>query len=255
MKVFLSYSYSDYQIVQNVRNYLIHHGIDVFDQKNDITTGSNLSSTIYDAINRSDAVLFFVSKNAEKSEWVQQEISLAVANKLKGNNVKLIPIIIEENINIPFFLKDYVSLDISKETNFKDAMLRLIKGLQEEKTTSVEEDQAVKITNIQIAKELLKVKSLEHEEYKKFKSRQIFFITLIATIVSSIVASIGLLVWLTNSEHSQFEWIFAFFIGAAASMLGSILYMKKENHNKRDIINKIDELHDLVRKMEANNDK
>jgi hypothetical protein len=255
MKVFISHTTEDAQIAKKIRNYLVLKGINVFDDKTDISMGSNLASSINEAISSSDAVLFVISKNTEKSMWVNQEMSLAVNNKLKGKDVKLIPVITERNSEIPFFLKDYVYLDLTRGQNFDSGMLRLIESLASDKKTSIAQDLETKVVNIEIEKELLKLKSLEHEEYKKFRSRQMFFITMIATLVSSIVASVGLLGWVAKIEYSNFEWVLAFLVGAAASMLGSLLYMRKERPNKDELLKKMDELHASLKDMEARHDK
>jgi hypothetical protein len=255
MKVLISHTTEDAQIAKKIRNYLVLKGINVFDDKTDISMGSNLASSINEAISSSDAVLFVISKNTEKSMWVNQEMSLAVNNKLKGKDVKLIPVITERNSEIPFFLKDYVYLDLTRGQNFDSGMLRLIESLASDKKTSIAQDLETKVVNIEIEKELLKLKSLEHEEYKKFRSRQMFFITMIATLVSSIVASVGLLGWVAKIEYSNFEWVLAFLVGAAASMLGSLLYMRKERPNKDELLKKMDELHASLKDMEARHDK
>lgn len=255
MKVFISHSNEDAQIAKKIRNYLVHQGIDVFDDKTDISMGSNLTSSINEAISTSDAALFIISKSSEKSRWVHQEMSLAISNRLKGQEIKLIPIVTERNLEIPFFLKDYVYLDISSGHDFEHEMGRLIAGLKINQKTSIQQDLAAKITNIEIEKELLKIKSLEHEEYKKFKARQMFFIAMIATLISSVAASIGLLGWVAKIDFSDLEWAIPFFIGALSSMLGSLLYMRKEKPHKDELIRRIDELHNSLKDMEARRDK
>ena len=182
-------------------------------------------------------------------------MSLAISNKLKGKSVKLIPIVVEKNSEIPFFLKDYLYLDISRDQDFDSGMSRLIDGLRSDKKTSLQQDLEAKITNIEIEKELLKIKSLEHEEFKKFRSRQMFFIAMIATLISSVVVSLGLLGWVAKINYSNFEWIIAFLVGAIASMLGSLLYMRKERPHKDELVRKIDELHNSLKEMEARHDK
>ena len=255
MKVFISHTNEDAQIAKKIRNYLAHSDIDVFDDKTDISMGSNLASSINEAIDASDAVLFIISRNTDKSRWVHQEMSLAISNKLKGKSVKLIPIVVEKNSEIPFFLKDYLYLDMSRGQDFDIGMSRLIDGLRSDKKTSLQQDLEAKVTNIEIEKELLKIKSLEHEEFRKYRSRQMFFIGMIATLVSSIVASFALLGWVAKIEYSNFEWIIAFLGGAMASMFGSLLYMRKEKPHKDDLVRKIDELHNSLKEMEARHDK
>ncbi|KVX03221.1 toll/interleukin-1 receptor domain-containing protein [Shewanella frigidimarina] len=255
MRVFLSHSYEDNDIASKVRNYLAHHDLTVFDDKADIATGASLNASISQAISDSDVVLFFVSKNSEKSQWIQQEMSLAVSNRLKGKDVKLIPIVLDRNAEIPFFLKDYLYLDMSKSKDFDISMKKLVDGIKSNSKTSVKQDLEATVANIEIEKELLKIKSLEHEEFKKFKTRQMFFVSMIVTLVSAIVASVGLLGWLAKVDYSNFEWIIAFLAGAMASMFGSIIYMKKEKPNKNELNKKINDLHEMIKKMEARHDR
>ncbi|HDZ1111610.1 TPA: toll/interleukin-1 receptor domain-containing protein [Klebsiella pneumoniae] len=103
MKVFISYSHADVQMAQRLKNYLLRENIEVLNDKFNVSTGSNVLSSISQAIDNSDAVLFLISKNINKSEWAQQEISLAVTSKLNGRNVKLIPVLIDRHAAIPFF--------------------------------------------------------------------------------------------------------------------------------------------------------
>ena len=266
MKVFISYTSEDARIAQKIRNYLAHSYIDVFDDKADISMGSNLASSINEAIDASDAVLFIISRNTDKSRWVHQEMSLAISNKLNGKSVKLIPIVVEKNSDIPFFLKDYLYLDMTKGQDFETAMSRLIEGLRSDKKTSIQQDLEAKLTNIEFEIELLESKRFKHEEFRRFKSRQLFFIVMIATLVSSLVASFGLLGWVAKIEYSNFELtIMAFLVGAMASMLASLLYMHKERSHKNEMVKKINELnnsleeiyqlHNSVKEMAARHEK
>lgn len=255
MKVFISHSSEDAQIAKNIRNYLAHRDIEVFDDKTDISIGSNLASSINEAISSSDAVLFVISKNTDKSRWVHQEMSLAINNKLKGKEVKLIPIVVEKNSEIPFFLKDYQYLDISKGQDFESGISKIVQSLASDNKTSIEQDLETKVANIEIEKQLLMLKSLEHEEYKKFRSRQMFFTAMIATLISSIAASVGLLGWVANIDYSNFKWIIAFLVGALTSMVGSLLYMRKEQPHKDELKKKIEKLHTTLKDMEARHDK
>lgn len=255
MNVFLSHSYDDNQIAQKVRNYLVHHGLGVFDDKNDIATGANLTASINEAINISDAVLFFISKSSDKSQWVQQEMSLAVSNKFKGKDVKLIPIVIDKSAVVPFFLKDYVYLDMSGSSSFESSMGKLLAGITNEQQTSVEQDLTAKLSSIEIEREYLKLKSLEHEELLKFKTRQMYFVSMIVMIVTIVVTSMVFLGWVAKIDYSDFEWVISFFVGAIASMFAAIAYTNKEKPYREKLIHKIDDLHKSLDKMGVEHDK
>lgn len=253
MNIFLSYSHEDSEVVDKVRNFLASHEITVFNDRTDIGAGESLTASINQAISNSDAVLFFVSKNSEKSQWIQQEMSLAVSDKLKGRNVKLIPVLLDRSVEVPFFLKDYLYLDMSKPADFNSTMARLISGLKETSKSTAKQDLEAKAINIEIEKEILQLKTLEHEELQKYKTRQLFFVSAIVTLISAVFVSVGLLGWLTESENSNLEWILAFVSGSVASLVGSFLYMKKEAPNKEELNKKVNKIYDLVKNMEERN--
>ncbi|CAK2832360.1 TIR domain-containing protein [Vibrio crassostreae] len=253
MNIFLSYSHEDSEVVDKVRNFLDSHEIAVFNDKTDIGAGESLTVSINQAISNSDAVLFFVSKNSEKSQWIQQEMSLAVSDKLKGRDIKLIPVLLDRGVEVPFFLRDYLYLDMSNPADFESTMTRLISGLNETSKSTAKQDLEAKAINIEIEKELLQLKTLEYEELQKYKTRQMFFVSAIVTLISAIFVSVGLLSWLTESENSNLEWILAFVSGSVASLVGSFLYMKKEAPNKQELNKKVNEIYDLVKSMEERN--
>lgn len=254
MKAFLSYTHDDFGIAQKVRNYLVHHQIEVFDDRNEIATGDSLVASINHAINHSDTFLFFVSHKSEKSLWANQELSIALSKKMKGEKAKLIPIIIDKNAEIPFFLRDYVYLDLTSESNFDSSMSKLLSSISSESKTSYGEDLAAKASNIELEKRLLSIRSIEHAEHQKFKTRQMFIVSMIATLVSAVAASIGLLGWLAKIDYLNFEWLIAFIVGAVASMVGSILYMQKEKPHTKELLRKIEELKESLQQKEAQND-
>ncbi|MFQ1225263.1 toll/interleukin-1 receptor domain-containing protein [Klebsiella pneumoniae] len=255
MKVFISYSHADVQMAQRLKNYLLRENIEVLNDKFNVSTGSNVLSSISQAIDNSDAVLFLISKNINKSEWAQQEISLAVTSKLNGRNVKLIPVLIDRHAAIPFFLKDYIYLDMTEGNDFEYSMSLLMKGLMDKQTTSIEDEQAIKIQKINIDREILRIKNIEYENYKNFKTRQMFLIALTTTLFSAFAVSIGLLGWLVKVEYSQLAWLIAFSTGVLVSMVGASLYIRKEMKNRDETIRKIKEAYDSIKNMESLNDK
>ncbi|MFP1821058.1 toll/interleukin-1 receptor domain-containing protein [Lonsdalea quercina] len=255
MKIFLSYAHNDERIAQRIRNYLTHQDMDMIFVMSEMTTGSNLQSSINDAIANSDAVLFIISKNTEKSEWVSQEISLAIYNKTNGKDIKLIPLRVDKNVEIPFFLKNYIYLDLSDDSDFESAMSKLIMGLYKKKTTSTEEELSIQVERIKLEAKYLKLKELQYEEYKKFKNRQVIFITMISMLLSAVMVSISLVGWLAKIEFSQIQLISALLIAVLSSTSGALLYLRKTKSNTSEIKKKIDELGDAVRKMEARHGK
>lgn len=238
MKIFLSYVHNDEHIAQKIRNYLTRHSVDMAFVMSDMTTGSNLQNSINDAIASSDAVLFIISKSAEKSEWMSQEISLAIYNKINGKDIKLIPVRVDKNAEIPFFLKNYIYLDLYDDADFESAMSRLVIGLDKKTTISSEDELSIQAERIKLESEYLKVKELQYDENKKFKNRQVIFITMISMLLSAVIVSISLVGWLAKIDVSQLKFILALLIAVLSSTLGAILYLRKIKSHRHEIIKK-----------------
>jgi len=255
MRVFLSHSVLDTAQAHRIRNYFSHHNTDVSFVMPDMTTGSNLQENIYDSINNSDAILFLISKNTEKSEWMSQEISLATYNKLKGKDIRLIPLLLDKDVEVPFFLKNYLYLDISDNTKFQDAMLKLTHALNKKTNTTMNEELSFQAERIKIEEDYLKIMKLEHQEYKKHQSRQLFLLLMISTTMSAALVSLSLVGWLAKIEFSQFEWIFGLLVGIFSSALGVLFYLKKAKSNRAEILKRIEDLNNTLTKMRAGNDR
>lgn len=104
-----------------------------------------MTSYVSEKISTSDAVLFFISKNSEKSAYLQYEMSIAISNRSNGKKVKLIPVLLDRNVDIPFFLKEFVYLDLSDSAKFEESMEKLLHGLDHVDTVSVNEELSGKI--------------------------------------------------------------------------------------------------------------
>ncbi len=126
-------------------------------------------------------------------------------------------------------------------------MSLLMKGLMDKQTTSIEDEQAIKIQKINIDREILRIKNIEYENYKNFKTRQMFLIALTTTLFSAFAVSIGLLGWLVKVEYSQLAWLIAFSTGVLVSMVGASFYIRKEMKNRDETIRKIKEAYDSIK--------
>ena len=93
MNIFISYAHKDSEIVLPVVAELDKHYNCWIDK--DIVAGSNWRTEITKAISKSKVVLYFASSNSINSTECNKELELAF--KL---NKKVIPIIVEDNINL-----------------------------------------------------------------------------------------------------------------------------------------------------------
>lgn len=95
-KIFISYSHTDRIVVNEVVSLLKKNGHNVWIDDGKIEPSATINSEIQEAINCSDYVIVFLSKQSVCSKWVQQEVYEALYQELKNEKTKLIPIKIEE---------------------------------------------------------------------------------------------------------------------------------------------------------------
>ncbi|HUW34009.1 MAG TPA: toll/interleukin-1 receptor domain-containing protein [Planctomycetota bacterium] len=100
-KVFVSYSSSDLNLANFLKNLLVPHGIDVFVAEDSLLPGASLSAELKARINSCDLFLLLWSRNSRASSWVQQEVGAAVSADKPA-----IPIVLEPGLGLPGFLGD-----------------------------------------------------------------------------------------------------------------------------------------------------
>jgi len=93
LKIFISYSTKDLEKIKPILKHISSiQGTKTFLAEENIEPSSEVIQTIIGKIKSADIFLVFFSKNAKKSEYVQQEIGIA-----KGNNKIIAPILLDSN--------------------------------------------------------------------------------------------------------------------------------------------------------------
>ena len=77
MQVFLSHSTADKPFVNEFNSILTAFGVKTFYDDKDIGIGDDIPGKIYEGIENSDFIMYFISKNSINSKWVQEELSIA----------------------------------------------------------------------------------------------------------------------------------------------------------------------------------
>ncbi len=102
--VFISYSTKDITLVDNIRRALAQYPAQLvhpYVAEYDAAPGTRLDENIKKHLLASDMVCVLWSKNAQKSDWVPQEIGIAeAAGKL------IVPIVLDKGLQLPGFIKD-----------------------------------------------------------------------------------------------------------------------------------------------------
>ncbi|MGB8218516.1 MAG: toll/interleukin-1 receptor domain-containing protein [Candidatus Methanoperedens sp.] len=93
LKIFISYSTNDLEKIKPISKYISNiQGTKIFLAEENMKPSSEVIQTIINTIKSADIFLVFFSKDAKESEYVQQEIGVA-----KGNNIIIIPILLDSN--------------------------------------------------------------------------------------------------------------------------------------------------------------
>ena len=105
MKVFLSHNHQDKEKVRELANRLKVADIAVWLDEESIHPGDSWADKIQEAIESTDAILIAISRHTSRSQWQSSEIAHAIAAR-RYRNMKVIPVLIEQGSELPFFIKD-----------------------------------------------------------------------------------------------------------------------------------------------------
>jgi len=139
--IFLSYSSKDKAFVREIGRRLENEGVSIWLDDAELNIGESLIDRIATAIESVDFVAAVISSNSIHSNWVQKELSLALTREIKGQNVIVLPLLIDD-CEVPNFLKDKLYADFRKpdhrEAAIQQVLLTLsrISGLQKLSSSS-----------------------------------------------------------------------------------------------------------------------
>jgi hypothetical protein len=90
--VFISYAREDAPLAERISDMLRADGQSVFIDQGTLVAGEHFSGQIVRALTNAQAVVVLLSRNANRSKWVEEELRLALE---KGHRV--IPVLLDED--------------------------------------------------------------------------------------------------------------------------------------------------------------
>ncbi len=114
MSLFISYSHKDGEFVDKLVLRLIEKNIKIWKDKWKTLTGDSFVREIQAGIKGATFFGIVLSVNALESEWVTEELRLAVDEESKGGQITILPIRID-NCEIPVSLKDRLYADFRED--------------------------------------------------------------------------------------------------------------------------------------------
>lgn len=101
MIVFISYSHSESQLVEQIARAFTDAGIKYFRDAEHIELGAQLAGSVGEALHNCDVILVVVSSSSLRSHWVPYEIGRAIALRKP-----LIPYVVDLPTDIPQYIRD-----------------------------------------------------------------------------------------------------------------------------------------------------
>lgn len=96
MKIFISYSTKDKQIVRGLEKYISKEMVDTWIDHQAISGGSDLNRVIKQGIDRADIYFLFISQHSLNSDWVEKEIKWAMKKEEQLKYEFIVPVLLEQ---------------------------------------------------------------------------------------------------------------------------------------------------------------
>ena len=125
-QVFLSYSSSDKRAAARVADALRTAGLRVWFDAWELAPGDSIISRINQAVASSDFLVVLLSQKSVESQWVQNELSAAMARELGDRAVTVIPALLED-CDVPPHLAERQWVDLRR--NFEAGVQQLASQL------------------------------------------------------------------------------------------------------------------------------
>jgi hypothetical protein len=91
MRIFISYSAQDKEVVAGIVNRLRQDGHDVWIDSFRIDPGDNIQRKIEEGLEQAEAFVVIVSENSFKSQWVQHEFAAIALQDISKRERRIIP--------------------------------------------------------------------------------------------------------------------------------------------------------------------
>lgn len=116
IKVFLSHSSKDKELVRRIGKDLESYGFDIWLDEKEILIGDSIVDKVDKGLNKSNFVLALLSKASIESGWVKQEIQSALHFHHTDKSIFVIPVLAEE-CEMPHYLAPLKYANLTKDYN------------------------------------------------------------------------------------------------------------------------------------------
>jgi hypothetical protein len=129
MSVFISYSSQDKEFARRLADDLKNYGTTVWFDETELLPGDSIIGTIEAVIDQMAFLIVVLSPQSVVSEWVTQEVRLALHNGISGKRVSVIPVL-RETCQIPGFLRDLKYADMRSDQDYPASLEKLVEKIR-----------------------------------------------------------------------------------------------------------------------------
>ncbi len=126
MPVFISYSHSDKDFVDELAARIVANRGSVWLDRWELKVGDSLIQKVQEAIATSSALLVVLSKASIESEWCKKELSAGLMRELEERRVVVLPVL-KEDCTIPLFLREKLYADF--RTDYDAGLTAVLEGI------------------------------------------------------------------------------------------------------------------------------
>ncbi|TXD36982.1 toll/interleukin-1 receptor domain-containing protein [Lujinxingia vulgaris] len=125
-KAFMSHSHQNAELVHKVAGLLRERGVNAWLDKWELSPGDSLVDKIFtDGISKSDLIVIFLSKASVQSNWVKEELDHAAVRRIQ-EKVRVIPVVIDRDIEIPPSLITLFRLSLFSDDDIDEVVGRIV---------------------------------------------------------------------------------------------------------------------------------
>jgi hypothetical protein len=160
-----------------------------------------------------------MSRNTAASQWQTSEIAFAIDAQTHDASKRVIPVLIDKDAKVPFFLKSLSYCDLSDESAYERNFPQLIQAIQKPQTEPLraEEVYRLRIDGLK-AERFLLAQEVEAQARKKTMWMTSVLGALASVITASLVLFVGFLGKI-NWGHRTVDFIIGALVGVLASLM------------------------------------
>jgi predicted nucleotide-binding protein len=126
-RIFISYSHADAEFAERLQMALEKRSVDVWIDRDEILVGDSLIEKIREGIDASQFVCAIISPASVKSRWVEVELDRAMNQSIEGGCVKILPLLVEQGVELPSFLLGRLYVDFSRDDLFDKGVEQIMR--------------------------------------------------------------------------------------------------------------------------------